>query len=180
MHLDGARLWNVSVETGISMKELCAPFDSVSICFSKGMGAPIGSVLVGSNELIKRAIHIRKLFGGGWRQAGTMAACCLYALENNLKLLGDTHKNAKMFAAEMISLGLVLSKPCDTNMVWLSTIEIGIKASEFGSLLQEKGIFVFDVGEYELRFVFHFQQNLEGIKKTIEMVKEIVVSQRIN
>ena len=180
MHLDGARLWNVCIETGKSMEELCAPYDSISICFSKGMGCPIGSVLVGSHTFIQRAKHVRKLFGGGWRQAylflirGIMAGCCMYSIDKNLSFLKETHQNAVHFAHMLTQFGAKLSKPCETNMVWIDTTNWGIKAQELAQKLQEKRILVFDVDEYELRFVFHFQQQRKDIDIAAELIHEIV------
>ena len=85
VHVDGARIWNACIETGITLEEYSSYFDSISLCFSKGLGAPIGSVLLGNTKLIQLAKQYRKSFGGGWRQAGMLAAACLYALDNNWK-----------------------------------------------------------------------------------------------
>ncbi len=97
-HLDGARLWNASVATGIKVSEYAKHFDSVSVCLSKGLGAPVGSVLTGTKEYISRARRFRKIFGGGMRQAGILAAAGLFALENNFKRLAEDHEKAKTFA----------------------------------------------------------------------------------
>jgi len=98
MHLDGARLWNAHVATGISLAEWCDPFDSISLCFSKGLGAPIGSILVGSSEFIDRAHRYRKIYGGGMRQVGIIAAAALYALDHHIERLKDDHKRAYQLA----------------------------------------------------------------------------------
>ena len=97
-HLDGARVFNAAVASGKPLAEMCQPFDSVSICFSKGLGAPVGSVLVGSAELIARARRWRKVLGGGLRQSGVLAAACLYALEHNVERLAEDHANARLLA----------------------------------------------------------------------------------
>src|SRR5262249_52940496 len=91
LHLDGARLWNAAVATGIPLKTWASLFDTVSVCFSKGLGAPVGSALAGSSEFITRARRVRKLFGGGMRQAGVIAAAALYALENHIERLAEDH-----------------------------------------------------------------------------------------
>jgi threonine aldolase len=118
-HLDGARLMNATVAEGISATEISAPFDSISLCLSKGLGAPVGSVLCGSNEFIDRARRNRKLLGGGTRQAGILAACGLYALENNIERLADDHNNAEQLARGLASLQ-VMPVEQHTNMVFIS------------------------------------------------------------
>src|SRR5439155_17697234 len=98
MHLDGARLWNAAVASGISLKEWANPFDSVSVCFSKGLGAPVGSALAGTRDFVVQARRIRKLFGGGMRQAGILAAAALYALDHNVERLAEDHRHARVIA----------------------------------------------------------------------------------
>jgi threonine aldolase len=118
LHLDGARLFNAEVATGILAEEWAKPFDSVSFCLSKGLGAPVGSLLVGSREFIRRAHRFRKMFGGGMRQAGILAAAGLYALEHNVKRLADDHANARRLAAGLAELpGVTLVGEPETNMV---------------------------------------------------------------
>ena len=118
-HLDGARLMNAAIAGGISATELCAPFDSISLCLSKGLGAPIGSVLCGSTEFIIQARRNRKLLGGGTRQAGILAAGGLYALEHNIERLIDDHSNAEQLAKDLASLHLMPVEQY-TNMVFIS------------------------------------------------------------
>jgi threonine aldolase len=120
MHLDGARLWNAIVTTGIPGAEWARHFDSVSVCFSKGLGAPIGSALAGSREFIARGRRIRKLFGGGMRQAGMAAAGALYALEHHVERLAEDHRNARVIAQAIADTpGLQLDPPdVETNLVW--------------------------------------------------------------
>src|SRR5439155_11129202 len=102
MHLDGARLWNAAVASGISLKEWANPFDSVSVCFSKGLGAPVGSALAGTRDFVVRARRIRKLFGGGMRQAGVIAAAALYALDHHVERLAEDHRNARLPAKAVV------------------------------------------------------------------------------
>lgn len=117
MHLDGARIWHVAAKTGISLKELCAPFDSVSMCFSKGLGAPIGSVLVGSKKFTTRARWLRKCMGGGMRQTGFMVAAATYALNNNFPKLTTVHALATRLEKGLVDLGVRITVPVDTCMV---------------------------------------------------------------
>ncbi len=116
-HLDGARLFNAACALGCEPSAICLGFDSVSVCLSKGLGAPIGSVLLGSTELIENARRWRKMLGGGWRQAGGLAAAALYALEHNVTRLKDDHANARLLAQGLEDLGLKVDPP-ETNMVW--------------------------------------------------------------
>jgi threonine aldolase len=178
LHLDGARLWNVAVACNMSVAELCAPYNSVSLCLSKGLGAPVGSVLVGSLSFIKRARHIRKLFGGGWRQAGVLAACGLYALENNVKLLEQTHLDAQFFASSMVAMGFTLHKPCDTNMVWIDGESLGIQGNDLAKVLKENDIAVFGGNSFVTRFVFHFQVQREMIEHALKAISNYIESKK--
>ena len=116
-HLDGARLWNACAASGHTPAEYAAPFDTVSVCLSKGLGAPVGSVLVGSEDHIEEARHYRKMLGGGWRQAGVLAAAGIYALENHRERLVDDHAAASDLADGLVKLGFDVQPP-KTNMVW--------------------------------------------------------------
>src|SRR5690606_24557537 len=120
LHLDGARLFNASVATQTSIADLCAPFDSVSICFSKGLGAPIGSVLVGSANFIQRAKRWRKMLGGGMRQAGIMAAAMSYALDHHVARLTEDHVNAQRLAEGLSDIEGLYVEPAQTNMVYVN------------------------------------------------------------
>jgi threonine aldolase len=106
MHCDGARIWHVAAEKEMHLKELCDPFESVSMCLSKGLGAPIGTVLVGSRDYIERARWFRKAFGGGMRQTGSLAACGAYALTHNFKRLPEVHRLTQRLARGLIDLGV--------------------------------------------------------------------------
>ncbi len=118
LHLDGARLWNAAVSLGLSPAEVAAPFDTVSVCLSKGLGAPVGSVLCGTTELISQARRWRKVLGGGMRQAGIIAAGGLYALEHHIERLADDHANAARLAAGLDAVEGIAVTGCDTNMVF--------------------------------------------------------------
>lgn len=117
LHLDGARLWNAAIASGRSPAELAAPFDSVSTCLSKGLGAPVGSLVSGSAELIARLRRIRKMLGGGMRQAGVLAAAGLYALSHNRQRLAEDHANARRLAEGLAALGFAVEGPPQTNIV---------------------------------------------------------------
>lgn len=119
VHLDGARAWNAAVALGVSVEAVCAPFDSVSLCFSKGLGAPVGSVLVGDHDLIDRARRARKMLGGGMRQAGVLAAACLYALDRHVEDLAEDHANAARLAAGLSQLEDLTVVSLATNMVFV-------------------------------------------------------------
>jgi threonine aldolase len=118
-HLDGARIFNASVKIGLPVKELCAGFDSVSVCLSKGLGTPAGTVLVGRKDLIDRARRLRKMLGGTMRQVGILAASGIYALEHNVERLAEDHANAERLAKGLASLGLKVD-PVQTNMVFVT------------------------------------------------------------
>jgi threonine aldolase len=120
MHLDGARLWNAHIASGLSLAELSNPFDTISVCFSKGLGAPVGSGLAGSKDFIAKARRVRKLFGGGMRQGGIVAAGALYALENHIERLVEDHRNAQIIAEAIRDTpGLKLvPEVVETNLVW--------------------------------------------------------------
>ncbi len=118
-HLDGARIFNASVKIGVPVKELCAGFDSVSVCLSKGLGTPAGTVLVGRKDLIDRARRLRKMLGGTMRQVGILAASGIYALEHNVERLAEDHANAERLAKGLASLGLKVD-PVQTNMVFVA------------------------------------------------------------
>ncbi|KAJ3156944.1 Threonine aldolase [Geranomyces michiganensis] len=170
-HLDGARLWNASAKTGISLKEYCSHFDSVTLCLSKGMGCPIGSILVGSKPFIKKATHFRKMFGGGWRQAGILAAGALHAISHNLPRLPTDHDNAAFLAHGLSDLGLELTRSPDTNMVW---VRAPFPASSLATRLAEHGITIFSGEATELRFVVHLQITRAHCEKVIEVVRDLV------
>lgn len=146
MHLDGARLWNASVATGIPEREYARHFDSVSVCFSKGLGAPVGSALAGTAEFIKRARRFMKQFGGYMRQAGIIAAGALYALEHNRERLAEDHANAKLLAEELAAVpGIVIDPSAvQTNIVRfghrsLNPVEVMLKAYEAGVYILPSG-----------------------------------------
>lgn len=137
-HLDGARLFNAVVAQQVLATQICDHFDSVSFCLSKGLGCPIGSVLVGSRAFIDRARRWRKMLGGGMRQAGFIAAAGIYALENNIDRLREDHANAARLGAGLAETGIALAEPVQTNMVMLDPKRVNVR--RFGQFLADRDI----------------------------------------
>ncbi len=172
LHLDGARLWNASVASGVSPAALAEPYDSVSCCLSKGLGAPVGSLLCGSREFIARAHRFRKLFGGGMRQAGVLAAAGLHAVEHHLKRLEEDHANARRLARGIGEIpGLELVREPETNMVFLRTPD----AAGLSRRLRERGVLINPISSDTLRAVTHLdvsRPQLESVLVTLRAVAE--------
>ncbi|MGY3884778.1 low-specificity L-threonine aldolase [Aeromonas aquatica] len=170
LHLDGARLFNAVVASGETVQAIAAPFDSVSICLSKGLGAPVGSLLVGSRDFIARARRLRKMLGGGMRQAGILAQAALFALDQHVTRLADDHRRARRLAEGLATLpGIVLDlAEVQTNMVFLR-----LKEGEAAPLLvfmKERGILFSGYGE--LRLVTHLQITDDDIDEVIDAFTE--------
>ncbi|GIW80085.1 MAG: threonine aldolase [Gemmatales bacterium] len=175
-HLDGARLWNAVVATGIPADEWCKYFDSVSVCFSKGLGAPIGSALAGSRDLIVRAKRIRKLLGGGMRQSGIAAAAALYALENHLERLAEDHRHAQIIAdAIRDTPGLRLDPPkVETNLIWFQVDpELG-PAREIANRLRQHNILVHPAGPQTVRACCHLDVSAADAELVAETIRRTV------
>ncbi|SHL70009.1 low-specificity L-threonine aldolase [Phytopseudomonas punonensis] len=162
LHLDGARLFNAAVRLGVSAGEITRHFDSVSICLSKGLGAPVGSVLCGSEALITKARRLRKMVGGGMRQAGVLAAAGIYALDHQVERLVEDHANADCLAAGLRELGYVV-EPVQTNMVY---VQIGERAEVLKAFCAERGIRL--SAAPRLRMVTHLDVSADGIGQVIE------------
>lgn len=172
-HLDGARVFNALVKTGNNSREYGALFDSVSICLSKGLGAPVGSVLVGSGKLIKEARRVRKVFGGGMRQAGILAAGGIYALEHNVQRLKEDHEKAEKLASVLTSLSFVAAVlPVETNIVIFNLKEIS-SLHNILDQLKTKGIHATAFGPGQIRLVTHFDVSIEDIARVTEVLKSI-------
>lgn len=173
MHLDGARIANAIVATGVGPREWAKCFDTVSICFSKGLGAPVGSALVGPKDLIQQARRVRKLFGGGMRQAGILAAAGLYALENNVARLAEDHANAKLIAAAIADTpGLTLTPATvESNLIWFEAETRLGSAREIAAKLREKGVLVAALGEQTLRAVTHLDVTRNQCKQAAEAIR---------
>jgi threonine aldolase len=173
LHLDGARLWNAVVATGIPAATWGGLFDSVSVCFSKGLGAPVGSALAGPREFIARARRNRKLFGGGMRQAGVLAAAALYALENHVERLAEDHRNAQVVAQAVADTpGLRLVPPeVETNLIWFEVDPDLGTARAVAAALQERGVLVHVAGPRNLRACTHLDVSAAQAGRAAEVVR---------
>jgi len=174
MHLDGARLFNACVETGIAASEYAAQFDTVSVCLSKGLGAPVGSVLAGDAETIEVARRFRKMFGGGMRQAGIIAAGGLYALEHNIDRLKEDHRRARRLAEGVSSVGsLSIKWPVDTNFVMIDVSATGIGAEEACDRLGEEEVGMLALHPTLLRAVTHLDIDDDGIDYAVSVFRKL-------
>jgi len=178
MHLDGARIWNAHVASGISLSEYGKHFDTLSVCLSKGLGAPIGSLMIGSKELISKARPWRKRYGGGMRQVGLIAAAGDYALDNNLKLLTKDHFRAKEIAKliEDIAPDLINSETVETNIIGLDLSRYQISAEELAIQLKQAGILTSALGPKYLRLVTHFDITDKDIEKIKDVIPKLLKS----
>lgn len=173
-HLDGARLWNASVATGVAESAYAQHFDSVSVCFSKGLGAPVGSALAGSAAFINRARCFRKQFGGGMRQAGIIAAGALYALEHHRARLADDHANARGLAEGLSGItGLRLDAAAvATNMVYFDVIPF--PAAVLSDRLRAEGILVNPTAPYTLRAVTSLAADADDIRHALDIIRAVM------
>ncbi|MBM2841209.1 MAG: L-threonine aldolase [Bacteroidetes bacterium] len=173
-HLDGARLWNACAETGITPKEYASYVDSISVCLSKGLGAPVGSVIAGSTEFIAEARRYRKIFGGGMRQAGILAAAGLYALENNVSRLKEDHVKAKALARELSSIrGFDIDMDSvQTNIIIISLEKLGKTPEAVLALLKAKGVLL-TLGNYMgIRAVTHLDVSSEQVMRAGQIIRQ--------
>jgi threonine aldolase len=159
LHCDGARIWNASVATGIPLDRYGRLFDSLSVCFSKGLAAPVGSAVVGDRDLVARARQVRALLGGGMRQAGVLAAAALVALDQMVERLADDHANARRTAETVAAAvpGSVDPAAVDTNMVLLQAAPFGTDAPGLVKRLADHGVLAADVDPDQVRLVFHYE-----------------------
>ncbi|MCE5325781.1 MAG: aminotransferase class I/II-fold pyridoxal phosphate-dependent enzyme [Planctomycetaceae bacterium] len=174
LHMDGARLWNAAVASGICEADFAKHVDSVSVCFSKGLGAPVGSAVAGTKEFIARARRVRKLFGGGMRQVGIIAAGALYALEHNRARLADDHANAKTLAAGLAALpGVKLDpKSVETNIVFFDVLTM--PAADLAAKLEKAGVWLMALGPNSCRAVTCLEVGAEDIERALVIVKKIL------
>ena len=170
LHLDGARLFNALVAKNETPAQYGEIFDSISVCLSKGLGAPVGSVLIGKKDFIKKARRIRKVFGGGMRQAGFIAAAGIFALEHNIERLAQDHANAQMIAKvleEKDFIGTIL--PVETNIV-IFEVKGRYTAPALAAKLKEQGIFVIAISSTQVRVVVHLDISPVQVNQTIEVI----------
>ncbi len=176
VHMDGARIWNAAVAIGLSPAEVAAPADSLSVCFSKGLGAPVGSAVVGSAEFIERARRNRKLFGGGMRQAGIIAAGALHALRHHVDRLADDHRNARALALGPRRRRAALQFDPDavqTNIV-ISKVIDGSDADALAAELAQAGILCAALDARTIRFVTHLDVDSEAVAAAVEQATPVL------
>ncbi len=172
-HLDGARLWNALVATGESAKTFGDLFDTISVCFSKGLGCPVGSILIGDESIMEDAIRVRKVLGGGMRQIGILAAAGLYALDHHLARLAEDHQKAKDIEAVLHACSFVKSiVPVQTNIV-IFELNDGVDAQEIVNKLAEKNITISGMGQGKLRIVTHLDYSDPMHEQVLSALKNL-------
>ena len=174
VHLDGARLWNASVASGVPVRDWAAPFDTVMMCFSKGLGAPVGSILVGCADTVRRARRLRKRWGGGMRQAGILAAACLHALDHHVERLADDHRRAKALAAAFRAApGVRVAEP-QTNIVLVDLEHPALELTAVLAALESRGVRTIGFGPQRLRAITHLDVNDDAIAQAGEVFRSVV------
>lgn len=172
-HLDGARLWNALVAKNETPKQYGETFDSISVCLSKSLGCPVGSLLLGTKEMIRKARRIRKAFGGGMRQAGFMAAAGIYALEHNIGRLKDDHQHAAQIAKAISTRNWLKELlPVETNIIIFELKETG-SAPRFVAKLKENGILAYAIAPSRVRLVVHLDISPEMVSRTIDIISTL-------
>ncbi len=172
VHMDGARLFNAVVAGGYSSQEICEPVDTISVCFSKGLGCPMGSALVGSAEQMRKARRARKLFGGALRQAGIVAAAAIHALENHIDRMQEDHDNAREFAQILSEIdGIQIEMP-ETNLVFFDVEEAAGTAFALSSRLRQRGVNINPSGPQTLRACTHLDVPREQVLRAAEIIGE--------
>jgi threonine aldolase len=173
-HLDGARIFNAIVEAGYSAADIGSNFDSVSVCLSKGLGAPAGSVLLGSKEFVRQSRRIRKIFGGGMRQAGFIAAAGIYALDHHVERLKEDHARAKVIADTLSNAEYVANVlPVDTNII-IFNLNDKLSPEKFVKQLAENGIKATGFGKQAIRFVTHLDFTDDMLEKTVKVLRTLL------
>ncbi|MEP6684507.1 MAG: GntG family PLP-dependent aldolase [Parafilimonas sp.] len=172
-HLDGARLFNAIVEKNESPKHYGKIFDSISICISKGLGAPVGSVLIGTKKFITKARRVRKVFGGGMRQAGYLAAACIYALDNNIDRLKEDHYHAKQLATALQQKDFVTAMmPVETNII-IFEVDGKYSATSLAEEFKKHDILVISISKTQIRIVTHLDINTDMINETLQVINQL-------
>jgi threonine aldolase len=174
VHIDGARIWNAHVATGVSLRDMVAPFDTASVCFSKGLGAPVGSVLLGSRDVIRDAHRFRKMLGAGMRQVGILAAAASFALDHHLARLADDHRRAKELGQSLAKVeGVDVTAP-ETNIVSLG---VGRRSAErVAEAAKARGVLLNPTGPSRLRAVFHLDVTEEGARLAADRLGDAIQS----
>lgn len=174
IHMDGARLWNACVATGRTPREYAAPVDTVSCCFSKGLGAPIGSIMAGDRQTVARAARFRKMFGGAMRQSGIAAAAALFALDHNIERLADDHRNARLFAQGLQNVpGIgVDHEHVETNMVFFDVDSSLGSGAEFSRRLESRGVRAIATAPQRIRAVMHLDVTTPQVLRAAAIIAE--------
>ncbi|WP_276166577.1 threonine aldolase family protein [Zobellia alginiliquefaciens] len=171
-HLDGARLWNAIVEKKESLFEYGELFDTISVCLSKGLGCPVGSVLVGTEEMMSKALRIRKIFGGGMRQAGFLAAAGIYALDHHIERLAFDHLKAREIGEVLKKLNCIKNvEPIETNIIIFEIDEQAMSGASFVQKLKENNVHIIDMGQGKLRIVTHMDYTSDMHNRFMEILK---------
>lgn len=172
-HLDGARLFNATVATGISPAEYGAGFDTITLCLSKGLGAPTGALLLGTNEAMAEARVLKQLFGGAMRQSGILAAAAVYALDHHVDRLAEDHENAQRLAKNLADIPNFKVEPAETNMVFVDISGTGMTGPEMRSRLREEiGVHVSAPGHQRLRLVTHLDVSADDVDEAAERIRK--------
>ncbi len=176
MHMDGARLWNACVASGISPADYAAPFDSVSVCLSKGLGCPAGSLVAGSRDFIKRVHRFRKMVGGGMRQIGFLGAAGIYALDHHINRLEEDHRKARRLAAGLAKVKNVLIRPeeVETNILYFDVSPAERTAQEVAAAVREKGLRVHPTSKTRIRCVAHLDVSLADMDRAVEIIDGVM------
>lgn len=174
LHLDGARLWNAHVATGTSLEAYGILFDTVAVCLSKGLGAPVGSVLVGAADVIAEARQWRKRSGAGWRQAGVLAAAGLYALDHHVERLAEDHRNARAMAELLAGTGAVAADQVETNIVLIDTSSTHLDAAELVAQARAEGVLAGAVGRRTVRLITHLDVTADDCRKAAETLARLL------
>jgi threonine aldolase len=173
VHLDGARLWNASVATGVPIREWASHVDTLMMCFSKGLGAPVGSILVGGAVVIRRARRVRKRWGGGMRQVGILAAACLHALDHHVERLADDHRRAKALAAGLrVVPGVRVLEP-ETNIVMIELDDAALARESLLRALHARGVWMGPSGARRIRALTHLDVDDAGIARAIDAFQAV-------
>ncbi|MBV1852509.1 threonine aldolase family protein [Catellatospora tritici] len=174
LHCDGARIWHAHVATGVPFAEYGALFDTMSVCLSKGLGAPVGSLVVGSAEKIARARWIRKRMGGGMRQAGILAAAGLYALDHHVERLADDHRRAQRLALALAPFGVVDPERVHTNLVVLDLAKAAVDAPALAAAARERGVLMSVLGPRTGRLITHLDADDAAVDHAIEVLTGVL------
>jgi threonine aldolase len=175
LHMDGARLFNACVALGVEPTEYSRHVDSLSICFSKGLGAPVGSAVAGSKDFIRRAHRFRKMFGGGMRQIGYLAAAAIYALDHHIGRLAEDHENARILAKAISELRCfrVDLDAVETNMVFFDVVAENLNAVRVAAMLRQEGVLMGPVGSRRIRAVTHLDVSRRDVERAIEVLRKL-------